>query len=120
MAKIPKIKRNSEFQAIFRSGRIWSNAVAVLYMTKASGEAASRLGICVSKKLGKAFVRNRIKRLIYEVCRLRWPSLKSGCNLIVLARRGALEKSFGEVEQALDELFRRARLAPPPPSRAQA
>lgn len=111
--RIPKVKRNTEFQAIFRNGRIWSNAVAVLYLMKGASASTSRIGICVSKKLGKAHDRNRVKRLIYEVCRLRWPRLKIGCDLIVLARRGVLEKSFVEVEAALDDLFARARLLAP-------
>lgn len=110
VSRVPKIKRNREFQSIFRNGKIWSNDTAVLYLTRNAPEAVSRLGICVSKKLGKATVRNRIKRLISEVCRLRWSQLKSGMNLILLARRGALEKPYGEVERALDDLFRRARV----------
>ncbi len=110
MGSIPKVKRNSEFQAIFRSGRIWSNASAVLYLAKCSNPEVSRVGICVSKKLGKAVVRNRIKRLVYEACRVRWPRLKTGCDIIVLARRGVLDKGLDDVGAALDELFYRARL----------
>lgn len=117
MTKIPKIKRNSEFQAIFRNGRIWSNPVAVLYLVKNADSNVSRLGICVSKKLGKAFVRNRIKRLIYEACRFRWAQLKPGCSLIVLARRGVLDKKYDDVQQSLEDLFRRARLYIPPVAR---
>lgn len=116
MSRVPKIKRNREFQSIFRNGKIWSNDIAVLYLTRNAADAASRLGVCVSKKLGKATVRNRIKRLISEVCRLRWPQLKSGVNLIVLARRGVLEKPYGAVERALDDLFWRARVVVPPPT----
>lgn len=110
MPKVPKIKRNQEFQAIFRNGKIWSNEIAVLYLVRNAHEAPPRLGVCVSKKLGKATVRNRIKRLITEVCRLRWARVKAGISVIVLARRGALEKPYREVERSLDDLFRRARV----------
>jgi len=116
--KVPKVKRNSEFQAIFRSGKIWSNAVAVLYIVRGADASTSRVGICVSKKIGKAFARNHIKRLIYEACRLRWSLLKPGWDIIFLARRGVLDKSFVEVDGALEDLLRRARLITPTTSRA--
>lgn len=110
MPRVPKIKRNAEFQAIFRNGKIWSNELAVLYLTRGAPDASARLGICVSKKLGKATVRNRIKRLIHEVCRVRWSNLKPGVNVIFLARRGALEKPFAAVERSIDDLLRRSRV----------
>lgn len=110
MGKVPKVKYNSEFQAIFRNGKIWSNPVAALYVMKGEGTIASRIGFCVSKKLGKAYVRNRIKRRIYEACRARWQYIKPGRDIIVLARRGAVDKTFTEIEAALEDLFRRSRL----------
>lgn len=64
----------------------------------------------MSKKLGKATVRNRVRRLIHESCRLRWPDLKDGWRMVVLARRGALDRTFQDVDRSMDDLFRRARL----------
>lgn len=121
--RLPKVKKNSEFQGIFKNGKIWSNPVAVLYLVTGR-DLTSRVGICVSKKLGRATVRNRIKRLLHEACRLQWPELRSGYDMIVLARRGVLEKTFAEVNGALEDLFRRARLhsqsAAPPSMRRPA
>lgn len=116
MARIPKVKKNSEFQGIFKNGKIWSNGIAVLYLARGL-HPETRVGICVSKKLGKATVRNRIKRLIHESCRLSWERLKAGHDLILLARRGVLDRSLADVQRALDDLFRRARLYRPPPGK---
>jgi len=109
MARVPKVKRNNDFQLIFRSGRIWSNGLAVLYLARNRGPQ-TRIGICVSRKLGKAVVRNRVKRLVYESYRHQWPQLKAGYDMVVLARRGILERSCAEVDVALRDLLRRARL----------
>lgn len=119
MTRVPRIKRNAEFQVIFRQGRTWSNAVAVLYLLR-SQAPVSRIGVCVSKKLGKATVRNRVRRLIHESCRLRWPDVKDGWRIVILARRGALDRTFKDVDACVDDLLRRARLyrsSPPRPEK---
>lgn len=109
MARIPKIKRNSEFQAIFKTGRIWSSPVAVLYVSR-KRRLSTRIGICVSKKLGKAVVRNRIKRLLHESCRLVFPSLGQQADFVLLARKGVLDLGFAQVQQSVHDLLTRSRL----------
>ena len=109
MPRVPKIKRNSDFQAIFKTGRIWSNPVAVLYVSR-KRRVGARLGICVSKKLGKAVVRNRIKRLLHESCRLAWPLVSQHADFVLLARRGALDLGFSDVQQSVHDLLTRSRL----------
>jgi ribonuclease P protein component len=73
-----------------------------------SGEASrSRLGITVSKKVGKAAVRNRVKRWVRESCR-RMPELTPpGMDLVVVARPAAVERGFEGTATELRGLLRR-------------
>ena len=74
----------------------------------------NRLGLSISKKVGKAVVRNRIRRLIRESCRLRARQIVVGYDIIVIARQALSsmpkEGSFQKVDKALEVLFARLRL----------
>jgi len=82
---------------------------------KAHGEAESpdtpRLGLSVSKKVGNAVTRNRVKRLVKESCRLR--TLAPGYDYVVVARpaAGALPRTgaFAQVDRALGDLLKRMK-----------
>jgi len=68
----------------------------------------SRYGLMVSKRVGKAVTRNRIKRLLREVLRLT--PLEPGWDIIFIARSGAASASYAELEKSVVSLLSRARL----------
>jgi ribonuclease P protein component len=80
-----------------------------------------RLGITVSKKVGGAVVRNRVRRRLREAVRLRLPQWRTGFDLVLVARTAAAEASFEALGTAIDELAKRGRLVrePEEPSGAQ-
>ena len=63
MAKLVTIRRNMEFSKVYNRGNSRANPVLVMYVLK-NGMEYNRIGITVSRKVGKSVVRNRIKRLI--------------------------------------------------------
>jgi len=81
-----------------------------------SGLELTRCGFVVSGKLGKAVVRNRIRRLLREAVRLSFPHIAPGWDLVWIARRPILESGFPDVAAAVEQLLRQADLwrSPPP------
>jgi ribonuclease P protein component len=116
--KRPRLSRSSDFQRIYRQGTSTASRFLVLYSFKRppeGGAGGPRLGLSVSKKLGGAVVRNRIKRLLREAVQGCAGRLAEEYDLVVIARpqlldlvtrEGAGEK--GLVAGALQELLERA------------
>jgi len=69
-----------------------------------------RFGISVSKKVGNAVLRNRVRRRLREVLRAALPDLRVGFDAVLVARAAASSAEFEVLSQAVLELFRRARL----------
>ena len=71
----------------------------------------NRLGISVSKKVGNSVVRHRITRLIRESYRLNEDLFKHNLDIVVIARAGAKDKSYREIESAFMNLAERHQIA---------
>ena len=70
----------------------------------------SRFGFVVSKRLGKAVQRNKIKRRMREAARLRLLKIKPGFDLVFIARKPIAEVCYAEIEHTLEYLLRKADL----------
>lgn len=103
-----RLRSNQEFQRVYRFGKSWAHPLAALHVMEQPGE--QRVGISVSKKVGNAVVRNRVRRRIREILRAALPELKHGFDVILVARSASAEAEFSALSQALEELFRRSRL----------
>lgn len=71
--------------------------------------AVSRFGFVVSRRIGKAAVRNRVKRRLREAVRHHLHEVPPGWDVVVLARAPIVEARFSEIENALAQLLARAR-----------
>ncbi len=94
------LKKTEDFIRVYRQGRSYGNKLLVLYVLKEDEDPAGRLGVSVSKKVGNSVVRHRLRRLIKESFRLHESEWARG-DLVVVARREAVGKSYAEIEQAL-------------------
>ena len=92
------LKLNHIFQRLYRSpGK--GNAYVVLYARKNRSER-NRLGITVSKKLGKAHIRNRVRRRFREIYRLNEEKFQPGWDIVVVARSKAITADFQKLTEA--------------------
>lgn len=106
---IQTVKKNHEFARIYKKAKSFANKHLVLYVMKNS-KNANYLGISISKKLGGAVCRNRMRRLLKEQYRLKQNNLAQGFNLVIIVRPIAKEMSFEEVGKSLDELLNKHKL----------
>ena len=100
-----RIRKTSEFESVYQSGKSYANKYYVIYMSK-NDLGINRLGVSVSKKVGNSVVRHRIKRLVKESIRLHEEMFNSGLNIVVIVRKGAEVISYKEVTDALIHLMK--------------
>jgi len=99
------LKKYGDFQRVYTKGKSYANRYLVMYVWKQDTQR-NRIGISVSKKVGNSVVRHRLTRLIRESYRLNETKFVRGLDIVVIARPGAKERNFFEIESALLHLGR--------------
>jgi ribonuclease P protein component len=102
-----RLRKNSGFTAVYERGKTWASELIIL-KTLSNGLEWNRYGFVAGKRLGKAVVRNRVKRRLREV--VRAIPAKSGWDLVLIARSPAATASYHELKASVAGLLRRARI----------
>lgn len=98
-----RLRRRAEFMHVQRHGLRLQTSHFVLFAAKYPGPDGPRLGMAVSRRVGKAVVRNRLRRRIREHFRLSLRRLvPDGCALVVIARAGAAELATPSINTELE------------------
>jgi len=110
LKKENQLKLDKEFDQVFKKGR--SSYVEILgirvFLTQAD---ESRFGILVSNKVSKkAVARNKIKRQIKEIFRLKLAKIKPGYDIVIITLPSILGKNYQEIEAAIDVNLKKLRL----------
>ena len=107
--KIVKLKKNYEFQEVYKKGVYLANRHLVVYALE-NNESYSRFGVAVGKKVGKSVVRSRATRLIREAIRQNIQEIKQGYDIVILARAGAKGENFFSIENSFLHLMNKLQL----------
>lgn len=102
-----RLRKASEFQAVRNSGKSWACPLLVL-RARPNGLAVTRFGFSVSKRIGKAVVRNKVKRRLREC--VRQAPVKGGCDVVLIVRQPAAQATYQELMHDALELLGRAGL----------
>ena len=97
------LKKNRDFQYVYKNGKSYANKCLVMYIIP-NELNKNRLGISVSKKVGNSVVRHHLTRLIRESYRLQEDMFNSGLDIVVIARGTARDASFHQISSALKHL----------------
>jgi ribonuclease P protein component len=104
-----KLSKTSEFEKVFSEGRRIEGKNLIIFILKNDYDF-NRLGIIVKKEIGKAVVRNKIKRRIKETGRRLNKKLLPGCDIIVLAKNNVREANYFEICYDLKGLLYKGKL----------
>ena len=100
------LKLNHIFQRLYHTNG-QANRYLVLY-ARPNRSTANRVGVTVGKKLGKAVVRNRVRRRLREVYRLHEEQFKPGWDIVVVARTRSITAPFDKLTDAYLSLAKKA------------
>ena len=100
------LKLNHIFQRLYRTAG-FANGCLVLYVRKNRSQT-NRVGITVSKKLGKAHVRNHVRRRLREIYRLNEEKFLPGWDIVVVARSRCISADFSKLTDAYLSLAAKA------------
>jgi len=106
--KEPRFLTNrAQYTLVYRQGKVWANSLLVM-KAMPNNLSLSRYGFSVTKKVGKAVQRNRLKRLLREIMRLQ--SLRSGWDIVFIVRSVAANTDYHQLERSVTKLLTRGQL----------
>ncbi len=110
MNKHQRVKKNAEFQKIFKRGKSFANRQFVVYCFEKEGQEDFRIGLSVSKKIGNAVTRNRIKRYIRQAFLEMKDEIKPNMDYVIIARHQAATMDFHESKKSLQHVLKIAKM----------
>ena len=109
LKRINRLKKRYQFNYVYKSGEHFSGEHMVLYVVSSKTKNI-KVGLAVTKKIGHAVVRNRVRRKLREIIKKQVPTLKQNYNIIVVARENISEASFDKLSAEFLKLLKKANL----------
>lgn len=110
MNKRQRIKKNEEFQKVFKKGKSYANRQFVIYCLPKEGQEKFRIGLSVGKKIGKAVTRVQIKRYIRQAFLELKDDIKNDMDYVIIARIPAADLNFHETKKSLEHVLKIAKV----------
>lgn len=102
------LKKDFDFRKVYKHGKSFANRHLVMYILNNKSEN-SRIGISVSKKVGKAIIRNKVRRRIKEAYRLNIDEkIKNGYDIVFIARVAIKDADYSDIEKSMKHLIRKS------------
>lgn len=114
LGRAVRLRKKAEFASIREKGTRTAKGCLIANWMKLPAGAPPRLGVITGRKLGKAHVRSRARRLLRESFRLHQNELREPIAMVLIARASIVGRKRGEVEQDFLSLLRQASLLKKP------
>jgi len=103
--KSRRLRKRAEFQRVYEEGAKVHGACFVVFCRRSGGDEPSRVGFTLPRRLGNAVVRNRARRRLRELLRLRWQELPDGYELVFHVRLAIVEADQRTLEAEIRRVF---------------
>lgn len=103
-----RLRKSEDFKNVYNRGKSFATYNLVLYYYPNRTDT-NRLGFSISKKIGNAVVRNKIRRRLREIIRLK-ENLKRGYDIVIIARKPVVKLDYQGIERDMNKLFKKADL----------
>ena len=110
MKKAYRLKKNEEFQTVFKKGKSFANRQLVIYFLQKADQHHFRVGLSVSKKIGNAVVRNQVKRYLRQALLELESQLENQFDLIIIARQPTKHMDFHQMKKSLTHVLSKSKL----------
>ena len=101
------LTQSIQYALVYQQGSSWVSSLIVMKALP-NGLSLSRYGFSVSKRVGKAVTRNKVRRLLREILRL--VPIEPGWDIIFIARSAAATTGYTELKKSVEGLLSRAKL----------
>lgn len=117
MKREHRLAGRDRFEEIRRHGKCWTHRLLVVCILP-NDLPSSRFGFSVSRRVGGAVVRNRVRRRLREILRLRLSTIAPGWDVVLIARPPIAQAEYRQMENAVERVIAQAGLhtASPTPS----
>ena len=104
-----RLRHSADLERVRQQGQNWRHPLVILLVIT-NAHSVSRFGLIASRRVGKATVRNRARRLLREALRGHLDEIRPGWDCLFIARPPIAQATFAEVEAAVLQLLARANL----------
>lgn len=104
MKKSYLIKKNKNYKRVYNAGISLANRYAVIFACPNKLSSKKRFGFSVSKKIGKAVIRNRVRRRLKEICQLNVSWFIDGYDYVLIARKGIDKVHYNSLKKSIEDL----------------
>ncbi|WP_338450428.1 ribonuclease P protein component [Niallia oryzisoli] len=110
MRKEYRVKKNEDFQEVFKKGESVANRQFVVYTLKKPEQSHFRIGLSVSKKIGNAVTRNQIKRYVRQAFHEFDGYIHNDVDYIIIARKPTADMDYFDIQKSLTHVLKLAKV----------
>ena len=112
MKNTKTLKKNYEFKNVLTKGKYYAGKKIEVFIKEEGNKNKNKIGLAIGVKRGKAYARNRLKRLLRENYYKQEPKIKTGNSIVFLPKKNEdiTQIKYKEIEEDMEKIFKQAKI----------